>query len=852
MTKHHIMFVFVSLLRMGSFINGGLTSGLNEDANVTITRSSKDKERQTLLGFKANLVDISNILYYRWDVKEDCCRWVGVGCNNQTGHVTTLDMSIVSDSLSGSISPLLSSLSQLDQLQYLDLSGINFQFNHIPDSLSSLSNLQYLKMSAANLSGIIPVQLAYLSNLLHLNLSSNFLSGPIPASFVDLSSLTHLDLSGNQLEGVIPTYFGNWSSLVQLVLSKNLLNGSVPNFARYPSLHKLDLSRNRLTGTLPDSVGKLSNLEYLDVSSNSLQGLISDVHLLNLTQLTYLDLSFNSFELNLSSNATIRFQLKIIKMQSCKLGPSFPMWIQTQRDFAYLDISNAGISDGVPEWFWDLPRGLRFLNLSSNEIKGKLPDITTVFDCFPGMDLSNNQLEGMIPLLPSKLAALNLSRNRFSGTLSFLCQIDVALSLLDLSSNLLSGRLPDCWLKFQEKLVVLNLSNNSLSGEIPSSLGSLSELRALYLRRNAFVGEIPMSLSNCKNLRFLDAGENKLSGNIPSWIGETLPKLYVFVLRSNRFNGSLPFQMCFLNKLQFLDMSNNSLLGNIPWCFSNFTAMATRGFQNDITSHSYYTYGAPLPETKPQYDLITYNSFSDICSQQDGIYFSCDLNDEALFIDSALVAWKGTQREFGKSTLHLLKSIDISSNKLDGKLPSEITNLLELVSLNFSNNKLHGELPKDMGRLRSLESLDLSRNEFSGNIPLSLSQITPLSYLDLSNNNLSGRIPLGPQLQLFNSSSYTGNPQLCGSPLTERCGPPPPPDTVFGKEDVEEDGDEFWISYYTGMGVGFAVGFLGICGVLFLNRWCRYLFFASLNSMTDWIYVTTVVHFQSLHRKCRQ
>ncbi|KAJ0816301.1 putative leucine-rich repeat-containing, plant-type, leucine-rich repeat domain superfamily [Helianthus annuus] len=910
-----MMFVFVLLLLcMGSFINGGLTSGLKEDANTTITRSCNDKERQALLGFKANLVDNNNNLR-SWGDKNmlDCCYWVGVSCDNDTGHVTGLDLFSDTDGFSGNIISLLPLLLLLPRLQYLDLSGIDFQFNHIPNSLGSLSNLQHLKISAANLSGTIPFQLANLSNLVHLDLSNNSLSGPIPhqlanlsnldeldlssnilsgeipVSFGDLTSLDHLDLSGNRLEGVIPKSFGNFSSLVGLDLSRNLLNGSVPNFVGCsslagsilnktsvyvyskgysprvtnshgcPSLKKLDLSSNGLTGNLPDSVGKLLNLEYLDVSSNSLEGLISDVHFLNLTKLAYLDLSFNSFTLNLTSHALIQIQLKYIKMQSCKLGPSFPMWIQTQSDFAYLDISNAGISDHAPGWFWNLPRGLRFLNISSNEIKGMLPNVASEFERYPGMDLSYNQLEGTIPLLPSKLAALNLSGNRFSGTLSFLCQIDTALTFLDLSNNLLSGSLPECLQKFHEKLVVLNLSNNSLSGEIPSFLGALSKLQALYLRRNDFVGEIPESLSNCTKLRFVDLGENKLSGNIPSWIGETLSKLYVLVLRSNRFSGSLPSQICYLNNLQYLDLSNNALLGNIPRCFGNFTAMATRVFQ--AISHSYTSYvedntGITRPIIYYINNGVSSRRHVEICAEQSNPYFyDCVPNEEALFIDNALVTWKGTQREFGRG-LYLLKSIDISSNKLYGKLPYEITNLRELVSLNFSDNKLHGEIPKHMGRLRSLESLDLSRNKFSGNIPLSLAQLTPLSYLDLSYNNLSGRIPLGPQLQLFNSSSYTGNPQLCGPPLTQRCGPPPPPPpppaTVVGKEDVEEDGNEFWISYYTGMGAGFAVGFSGICGALFLNRVCRYFFFASLNSVNDWIYVTVAVHFRSLHRKFRR
>ncbi|XP_076911723.1 receptor-like protein EIX1 [Bidens hawaiensis] len=880
------MFVFVLLmLCMGTFINGGLTSGFKEDGNMTVTRSCHDKERQALLGLKANQVDINDTLS-DWGDKEkkDCCRWVGVSCDEHTGHVNLLYLpSSSSYGLSGNISPLLAMLPQLD---YLDLSAIDFQYNPIPNSLSSLSNLRHLAIYAANLSGSIPHELANLSNLdvldlgnnllsgsiphqlanlMYLDLSNNFLSGSIHVSFGDLTSLIHLELSGNRLEGVIPKSFENRSSLVQLDLSKNLLNGSVPNFAscssmkkvisnsnsmyvpkftKCASLHMLDLSRNRLSGNLPSSVGKLSNLEYLDVSSNSLEGVICDVHFLNLTQLTYLDLSFNSFTLNLSSQ--VSFRSYMIKMQSCKLGPRFPMWIQTQIDFAYLDISNAGISDRVPGWFWDLPRGLRFLNLSLNEIKGTLPNITLVFGNFPGMDLSNNQLEGTIPVLPSKLAALNLSGNRFLGTLSFLCHIDMGLTFLDLSNNFLSGGLPDCLKKFEKMLVVLNLSNNRLSGDVPSSLGFLSQLQALNLRRNFFVGEVPMSLSNCTRLRFVDLGENKLSGKILPWIGETLSDLRVLALRSNRFYGSLLSQICFLNNLQFLDLSNNALSGNIPRCFGNFTSMASRGFQDDIMSHSYSTYVSTHPGSKQSTHRLIYYGVLMPCWKRASHYLSYCSNGNALFIDNARVAWKGTRREFGRG-LYLLKSIDLSSNKLYGKLPNEITNLRELVSLNFSNNKLHREVPKHIGRLRSLESLDLSRNKFSGNIPLSLSQITPLSYLDLSYNNLLGRIPLGPQLQLF-SSSYAGNPQLCGPPLKQRCGPPPALATVDGKKNVKEDGDEFWTSYYTGMGVGF----LGICGVLFLSRRCRYLFFASLNNMKDWICVTTVVHFRSLHRKFRR
>ncbi|XP_076920401.1 receptor-like protein EIX2 [Bidens hawaiensis] len=869
--------------------DGVLTLGLKEDANIS---SCIEKERQALLDIKANLTDPKGYLddWGSGEEKTDCCKWSGVTCDSLTGHVIKLLISLEG---TGKISP---SLQVLNQLQYLDMSFTDFQFNPLPIFLGSLSNLQELRISGANLSGPIPRQLANLSNLLELDLSDNFLWGGISFTSGDLTSLIRLDLSKNKLGGAIPKSFGNSSSLAHLDLSQNLfneslpnfvgcsslitlylannslsgsvpdfagctslsildfssnflsgdmsnsvgqlsnldflyvnhnyLNGSIPNFIGCHSLSYLDMSSNQFFGNVPNSLGQVSKLTHLDFSYNSLEGVISDVHFLNLTKLDYLDLSFNSLALSL--HGRIPFQLSTIKLQSCKLGPGFPLWIKTQENFEYIDISNASISDTIPDWFWDLPVYLKFLNISSNGIKGMIPNITSSFNDYPGMDLSNNHLEGRVPSLPSSLAAINLSGNKFSETLSFLCNFDTGLTYLDLSNNLFSGHMPDCLMKFQENLVILSLSNNNLSGEIPPYLGILSNLEALDLRKNAFVGEVPMSLRNCTRLRFVDLGENKLSGVIPKWIGEEFSELYVLDLGSNRFYGRLPSQLCWLHNLHVFDLSNNGLSGSIPRCFDNFTAMARRSFVDDmITSHTYSsTVSAP-------------------CRMYSGA--SCSPpSKEAQFLDSAWVTWKGTKRSFGKTGLQLLKSIDLSRNNLSGKLPYEITNLFELVSLNLSVNKLHGEVPKDMGRLKSLESLDLSSNEFSGHIPLSLAQIHSLSYLDFSYNNLSGRIPTGTQLQSFDNTSYIGNPQLCGLPLTQMCGVPP----VVEKKDVEED--DSWKSYYTGIGAGFAVGFLGICGALVLNDRCRYFFFASLSYMMDWIHVIVVVHFGKLKRYFRR
>ncbi|XP_022136356.1 polygalacturonase inhibitor-like [Momordica charantia] len=142
---------------------------------------------------------------------------------------------------------------------------------------------------------------------------------------------------------------------------------------------------------------------------------------------------------------------------------------------------------------------------------------------------------------------------------------------------------------------------------------------------------------------------------------------------------------------------------------------------------------------------------------------------------------------------------------------------------------LMGQIPDKMGELQSLESLDLSRNYLSGPIPSSFSQISRLGVLKLSYNNLSGKIPTGTQLQGFSTSSYEGNPYLCGDPL-KKCfkeitqDPSSNNNVHVGNENENEDKlfvREFMIS----MLFGFIVGFWGIFGSLVLNRRWRHAYF---------------------------
>ncbi|ONI21653.1 hypothetical protein PRUPE_2G078800 [Prunus persica] len=336
------------------------------------------------------------------------------------------------------------------------------------------------------------------------------------------------------------------------------------------------------------------------------------------------------------------------------------------------------------------------------------------------------------------------------------------------------------------------MNNNAFSGKIPMTIGSLFQMQTLKLRSNQFVGELPSSLKNCASLEVIDLGYNKLSGPIPTWLGVSFKNLVVLMLSTNQFNGSMPSQLCHLTHIQIMDFSMNNISGSIPKCLNNLTTLAQKGNPSLSSTHSYIR-----------------------------------VMDDASFI------WKGRMQTY-KSTLGLVKRIDLSSNRLTGEIPSEITHLVELISLNLSRNRLTGQITPEIGNLQSLDSLDLSRNRIDGRIPTSLARIDRLSFLDLSYNNLSGKIPTGTQLQSFDPLDYAENPLLCGPPLKKMCADQ---NEQTGLSN-EEDKDEFiTLGFYISMGIGFAAGFWGVCSTLIFNRPWRYTYFKFLNHLNNWLYV---------------
>uniref|UniRef100_A0A803KTE3 Leucine-rich repeat-containing N-terminal plant-type domain-containing protein n=2 Tax=Chenopodium quinoa TaxID=63459 RepID=A0A803KTE3_CHEQI len=731
--------------------------------------------------------------------------------------------------------PFPSAFGKMHNLSYLNLSGNQLE-GRLPEALGNMHNLSYLDLSGNQLEDPLPEALGNMHALSHLDLSNNKLQGSIPDTISNIQSLQYLDLSLNKLSqfpkignlcslqvlhlekanitdelpNIIQTLTGCANkSLLDLCLSDNQIWGPIPDtIGTFSLLQVLRLDHNYLNGTIGRRLGQLSMLETLDLSSNSLHGTLCSSHFSNLSRSSVLDLSNNpALVLDIEDDWVPPFQLDTISLSSCRLGPIFPNWLVSQNTYSHLDISAAGISDSIPDFF-TLPSKLTYLSMSNNMMYGTLPyfDVPTT-DSMLTIDMSFNNFEGAIPPFPVNLTSLYLNNNRFSDPVLLLCpRGEVRLSNLDLSNNLLFGKLPDCWMNF-EQLSILHLENNNFSGGIPPSISYLERLESLHLRNNSFSGELPRSLEDFTSLVFLDLAHNSFTGRILPGIGTNHESLSFLSLGNNNFVGEIPLSLCQLPFLQILDLAVNEISGTIPNCIGNLTAMQST---TDM-----------LPQL--QYNGIGSNYVIAIA-----------------YTDAATIMWKQTERSFGKF-IGLVKLIDLSNNKLEGEIPREISALHGLVSLNLSRNSLVGSITPEIGQLTALEVLGLSNNHLSGEIPASITALSSLSNLDLSNNHFFGEIPKGTQLQGFNASVYAGNPQLCGAPLSNCSWDQPHHNSTRGDNttphDDTDDDKMFIVGLYVSVVLGFIIGFWGVYGTLVVKRSWRRAFFQFFDDMKDRLYV---------------
>ena len=417
-----------------------------------------------------------------------------------------------------------------------------------------------------------------------------------------------------------------------------------------------------------------------------------------------------------------------------------------------LELSGQELDGRVPAMLGSLPE-LTALDLSDNALSGPIPSQLGTLSNLTVLDLSENGLSGAIPTELtglSSLAMLNLEQNSLSGSIpSQISQLE-SLENLSLGGNRISGSIPSA-LGALTSLEALDLTDNRITGAMPSQFGSLTNLETLHLENNEIEGSIPPSLGDLTDLKELSVANNGLSGEIPASLG-SLTSLLILNLGDNQLEGAVPDQLTNLRQLQTIDLSGNALTGSVPAWLSSVTTLSEIDLANNQLA-------GPIPGLSALTSLTL-----------------LDLGDNQL--TGPVPAWLGgltglealdlSDNKFtgeipgGLGSLTQLTVLDLSGNRIAGSIPPALTGATDLVTLDLRDNLLTGAIPPGLDDLLSLKVLDLSENGLTGQVPTEYGSITSLVELYLAGNALSGSIPteLGSLSELevlyLNDNGLTG------------------------------------------------------------------------------------------------
>ncbi|TYI91964.1 hypothetical protein E1A91_D02G032500v1 [Gossypium mustelinum] len=498
---------------------------------------------------------------------------------------------------------------------------------------------------------------------------------------------------------------------------------------RLTNLEELDLSGNLFRNNTISFLQGLSSLKSLTLFNNRLQGSLDTKdggRKLELTHLEELYLDGNHFNTSVFASLNKLSNLKSLSISGNQLKGSIDMKdLEAFINLRELDMRYNELKDLVIHQGWCDLRNLEALDVSENALEGMLPHCFSNLTSLRELDISRNHFQIPLSFAPfanlSNLRVLLVDENKMIMEPSFYTSVPkFQLTIISLSKSItslqLSHKVPT-FLYYQYDLRYVDLSHNNLSGTVPTwLLENNTKLEDLILKGNSFTGPLSLSSALISNVSSIDLSENKLQGQIPTGICSTFPHLWWLFLSKNAFEGNIPLCLSGMKDLSFLDLSDNQLYGKVP------EELITKGSLTILRlSNNNLSGNVILSANGVQYLYLDGNNFSGEMTNVDVSTF-----------------------EFPNS----LWEIDLSNNKLHGKLPRWIGNASFLGRLAMSNNSFEGSIPMEFCKLNRLEFLDLSQNNLSGSIP---SCFNPpyIEHVHLHGNRLRGPLSLA----FYNSSS---------------------------------------------------------------------------------------------------
>ncbi|XP_049387255.1 receptor-like protein 7, partial [Solanum stenotomum] len=394
---------------------------------------------------------------------------------------------------------------------------------------------------------------------------------------------------------------------------------------------------------------------------------------------------------------------------------------------------------------------------------------------------------------------------------------------LDLSCSQLRGSIhPNSSLFQLHHLQTLNLDNNYFNpSSIPHTIGRLRNLR--HLKLSGFDGKIPTEISYLSNLVSLDLSYSydlQLDERTFETMLHNFTNLELLALPLGDTSSHIPVSihpnssLFQLNHLHTLNLVNNYFYpsSSIPHNIGrlrNLRHLVLSGFDGKIpTEISYlsnlvsldlsYSYDLQLDERTFETMLHNFTNLELLAlplgDMSSPIPVSIHPNSslfqlhhlQTLNLDNNYFNPSSIPHTIGR--LRNLRHLKLSG--FDGKIPTEISYLSNLVSLHLFGNGLQhderafeamfqnltnlevlslfdvnisspipvnissslteldisytgisGSIPDSIGTLKSLNILSLQQCQFSGSIPDSIGNLTQIMRLDLSYNHFTGHIP---------------------------------------------------------------------------------------------------------------